>query len=76
VNHLPGFIAFSIFCVTAAVSQADNPNVLLICVDDLRPELKSFGAEYIHSPNMPTEGGHFTGITSKHPHVVPLVTPC
>jgi iduronate 2-sulfatase len=52
VNHLPGFIAFSIFCVTAAVSQADNPNVLLICVDDLRPELKSFGAEYIHSPNI------------------------
>lgn len=27
-----------------------KPNVLLICVDDLRPELKSFGAEYIHSP--------------------------
>lgn len=26
------------------------PNVLLICVDDLRPELKSFGSEYISSP--------------------------
>ena len=29
-----------------------QPNVLLICVDDLRPELRSFGAEYIHSPNI------------------------
>ena len=27
-----------------------KPNVLLICVDDLRPELKSFGTEYIYSP--------------------------
>ncbi len=29
-----------------------KPNVLLICVDDLRPELKSFGANYVKSPNM------------------------
>jgi iduronate 2-sulfatase len=29
-----------------------KPNVLLICVDDLRPELKSLGADYIHSPAM------------------------
>lgn len=29
---------------------AEKPNILLICVDDLRPELKSFGADYIHSP--------------------------
>lgn len=31
---------------------AQRPNVLLICVDDLRPELRSFGAEYISSPNI------------------------
>jgi iduronate 2-sulfatase len=31
---------------------ADRPNVLLICVDDLRPELNSFGKDYIHSPNI------------------------
>lgn len=30
----------------------DRPNVLLICVDDLRPELNSFGASYIKSPNI------------------------
>jgi iduronate 2-sulfatase len=29
-----------------------KPNVLLICIDDLRPELKCFGADYIHSPNI------------------------
>ena len=34
------------------VEQEQKPNVLLICVDDLRPELKSFGAEYISSPNI------------------------
>ena len=27
-------------------------NILLICVDDLRPELKSFGVDYIVSPNI------------------------
>lgn len=27
-------------------------NVLLICVDDLRPELRSFGVSYIRSPNI------------------------
>lgn len=37
-------------CQRAQVSK--KPNVLLICVDDLRPELKSFGADYISSPNI------------------------
>jgi iduronate 2-sulfatase len=36
----------------APVSGAERPNVLLICIDDLRPELKCFGADYIHSPNI------------------------
>jgi len=35
-----------------APAHAAKPNVLFICVDDLRPELKSLGAEYIHSPAM------------------------
>lgn len=29
-----------------------TPNVLFICVDDLRPELGCYGADYIHSPNI------------------------
>lgn len=39
-----------ILSATAAVAQKSN--VLLICIDDLRPELKCFGADYIHSPNI------------------------
>lgn len=35
-----------------APAFAAKPNVLFICVDDLRPELKSLGAEHIHSPAM------------------------
>lgn len=33
-------------------AQDGAKNVLLICVDDLRPELASFGASYIKSPNI------------------------
>ncbi len=33
-------------------SRSSHKNVLLICVDDLRPELNCFGAHYIHSPNI------------------------
>ncbi|QDU89574.1 Choline-sulfatase [Pirellulimonas nuda] len=39
--------------VAPAVDAADRrPNVLLICVDDLRPELGCYGVDYIHSPNI------------------------
>lgn len=31
---------------------AEKPNVLFICIDDLRPELHSFGADYIQSPHI------------------------
>ena len=36
----------------AQSSSSHKKNVLLICVDDLRPELNSFGVDYIHSPNI------------------------
>lgn len=32
--------------------KAAKPNVLFICVDDLRPELGCYGADYIRSPNI------------------------
>lgn len=45
------FILSVVLCSNDA--QAEEPkNVLLICVDDLRPELASFGKSYIHSPNI------------------------
>ncbi|WP_248722416.1 sulfatase [Seonamhaeicola sp. ML3] len=54
-KNIPFFCAlFSLFLITGCQKKQVNqkPNVLLICVDDLRPELKSFGADYIHSPNI------------------------
>lgn len=30
----------------------EKPNVVFICVDDLRPELGCYGATYIHAPNI------------------------
>lgn len=40
-------------CVVAnPLPAAEKPNVLLLCVDDLRPELACFGRDYIHSPNI------------------------
>ena len=38
--------------LTTEVQSAGRPNVLLICVDDLRPELGCYGAEHIHSPSI------------------------
>ena len=32
--------------------SAQKPNVLFICIDDLRPELGCYGANYIKSPNI------------------------
>lgn len=48
--------------VDLGTSGAKAKNVLLICIDDLRPELNSFGASYIKSPNidrLATEGRAF-----------------
>lgn len=40
-------------CSTPPESGIDaRPNILLIAVDDLRPELASFGVSYIRSPNI------------------------
>jgi|TARA_B110000037_G_scaffold220637_1_gene289094 iduronate 2-sulfatase len=54
-----------IFLVLFALlgSNFAKKNILLICIDDLRPELKSFGVDYIHSPNidaLATRGRAFT----------------
>ncbi len=38
--------------ISSNVRAADRPNVLLLCIDDLRPELACFGKTYIQSPNI------------------------
>ncbi len=40
---------------------AERPNILMLCVDDLRPELNCYGVDYIHSPNIDALAA--TGIT-------------
>lgn len=47
-------------------------NVLFIIVDDLRPELKSFGASYIVSPNIDKLAA--TGRPSTNQYVAAQVT--
>ena len=46
------FGALSLAAAATDDSRSTRPNILLICVDDLRPELKSFGVDYIPSPNI------------------------
>ncbi len=50
----PFFFLTLITCkAPSKVIEAEAPlNVLLIAVDDLRPELGCYGKEYIHSPNI------------------------
>jgi iduronate 2-sulfatase len=45
-------LLFTSFVALNAAEASQRPNVLLICIDDLRPELKCFGVDYIHSPNI------------------------
>ena len=43
---------WAILICALSASATEKKNVLLICVDDLRPELNCFGVDYIHSPNI------------------------
>ena len=36
----------------AGASDSTQKSVLMVCIDDLRPEQNCFGADYIHSPNI------------------------
>ncbi len=54
VKRAYGLLAAAALCglASAASVEDENPNVLLLCVDDLRPELGCFGVSYIRSPNI------------------------
>lgn len=41
-----------VLLITIHLQAAKKPNVLLICVDDLRPELGCYGVSYVQSPNI------------------------
>lgn len=42
----------SVLLSLQSAHASSRPNILLICVDDLRPELNCYGADYIQSPNI------------------------
>ena len=48
-TFIPAIIA--LFCAHS-LSASEPKNILLICIDDLRPELACYGVDYIHSPNI------------------------
>ena len=45
-------IIASLLLTPLALAADNKPNILLICIDDLRPELPAFGKSYIHAPNI------------------------
>jgi iduronate 2-sulfatase len=45
------FVLASVFG-SLALGATEKPNILMIAVDDLRPELKSYGAEHMVTPNL------------------------
>jgi len=56
-NNIPFQLVSSLIACTFISNASEkqniqNPNVLLICVDDLRPELGCYGNTYIKSPNI------------------------
>lgn len=75
------FCAFTLLQCSKSSTNEKKPNILLICVDDLRPELNCFGKEYIHSPNIDqlAENGfsfhrHFVNAPSCGPSRYTLLT--
>ncbi|WP_153558615.1 sulfatase [Roseimaritima sediminicola] len=46
------FACLCLAVLSGIPTAAQRPNVLLLCVDDLRPELGCYGKSYVHSPNI------------------------
>lgn len=74
--HYPALLFLSLLLCTcapspkeAAAEPAGPPNVLFIAVDDLRPELASFGKGMIHSPNIDRLAAMGTAFTNAYCNV-------
>ena len=51
LNLITRFIALLVF-LNASASSAARPNVLLLAIDDLRPEIGCYGATHMVTPHM------------------------
>ncbi len=51
-RRLRTFIVVFLWCLSVLPARAEQPNILFIGIDDLRPELNCYGAKHIHSPNI------------------------
>ena len=49
---LSGLLLGAVIWCSSFYSQKSPPNVLFICIDDLRPDLGCYGNAEIHSPNL------------------------
>ena len=47
-----GLVLCNLFTLQAKNEGKNNLNVLFLVVDDLRPELNCYGADYMHTPNI------------------------
>ena len=64
---------FFFFC-DSQQDEVLKPNVLFIAIDDLRPELGCYGAEYVKSPNidlLSEQGVLFNRVYCQAPHCGP-----
>ncbi len=52
MNPIRAFAAVFCFIISTAAHSGDKPNILLLCIDDLRPELGCYGVDYIQSPSI------------------------
>lgn len=63
---LLGLLLFVGFSLTANVLQAERLNVLLICVDDLKPAIGCFGDKLAKTPNLDRLASHGVAFESAY----------
>lgn len=69
---LPLLVLFIFCCQRVRDDQNDKkPNVLFICIDDLRPELGCYGNDYMHTPNIDMLAEKGAAIFTNHFVAVP-----
>ncbi|MBN7811650.1 sulfatase [Algoriphagus sp. H41] len=57
MNPFKLLLTIACLCASTAFARQSaetpkQPNILFIAIDDLRPELGAYGADYVHSPNL------------------------